>query len=384
MPNTAVILARLDPLSLEPVSRPVHLGEYHDAWSLSPDRSRLALGISAPGRSGRVGILIVDLEGMKVVREIETGGAAEALAWLTPRLLVAALVRDGTVIVDPLTGNVLRRWPRLSEPQASAHAQGGFVLLFRGPPRSTAKGEGVAAPRLAVIDAPGRLRSVVLERIQLGVRYRASEAFADSAGLAVDPGREHAYVFAADAPVADIDLRTMRVTYHRLEPLFLGPGEAVGAEAQRKSAVWARNRRAIWLTGGHVIVSGRDYVAAAGEDFASIPAGAILVDTARWSSCLLDDDASGAALVAERLLAYGPGSPVSRELQGVGLRAYTVEGRETFHLLEREQVWDVHGARDFAYVRTPSAVHVLDVDSGKVVNEIVPPPDLVDLGTGSS
>jgi hypothetical protein len=86
-PDTGVILARLDPLSLDPVSRRVHLGEYHGAWSLSPDGTQLALGVSAPGESGRIGIVIVDPEDMRIVRAIETGGAAEALAWLTPHVL---------------------------------------------------------------------------------------------------------------------------------------------------------------------------------------------------------------------------------------------------------------------------------------------------------
>jgi len=264
-------------------------------------------------------------------------------------------------------------------PDASARTRDGLVLLFPGPLRATAEGEGTAAPRLAVIDAPGRLRSVALERIQLGVRYREGVGFADEARLAVDPGRERAYAFAADAPVADVDLRTMRVTYHRLEALFLGPGEFGGAGAQPKGAVRARNRRALWLGDGHVIVFGRDYVATDGEDFASIPAGATLVDTARWSLCMLDARASGAAFDAERLLVYGPGSPVSRDLRGVGLRAYTVEGRETFHLFDREQVWDVQVTANRAYVRTARAVYLVDARSGNVLSEIVPPPELVDV-----
>lgn len=82
------VLARLDSLSLKPVSPQVPIPEYHDAWSLSPDGSQIALGMSAPGREGRVGVLLVDLDAMKVVRGIETGIAAEALAWLAPRVLV--------------------------------------------------------------------------------------------------------------------------------------------------------------------------------------------------------------------------------------------------------------------------------------------------------
>lgn len=374
LPDTSVILARLDPLSLEPVSRQVELGEYHDAWSLSPDGRELALGISAPGESGRIGIVIVDPEQMKVVREIEAGGAAEALAWLAPRVLVGGLVRDGTVIVDPRSGEVLRRWPGLSFPEASARIRDGLVMLFRGPVRASSAGGATAAARLAIVDARGRLRSVVLDRIELSARYADGVYYADDLGLAVDPARERAYVFAADALVADVDLRTLNVSYHRVDALFLAPGELAGADV-RPEDVGARNRRALWLGDGRALVVGTELVPAGRENFESIAAGAIVVDTATWSSCTLDAKAGGAAAVAERLLAYGP---TSRKMPGAGLSAYTVQGRKTFHLLDNEQVWYVQTAADRAYVRTRRAAYVVDVMSGKVVNEIVPPRDLVD------
>lgn len=129
-----------------------------------------------------------------------------------------------------------------------------------------------------------------------------------------------------------------------------------------------------------MLVFGQDGFAAAGvQDFQAIAAGAILVDTATWSSCVLDTSAGGAAFVAERVLVYGRGDPARR-----GLRAYTVEGREAFHLFDGEQVWDIQVAAQLAYVSTRSAVHVVDVKSGKVVSEIVPPVELVDVIPGSS
>ena len=44
-PDLGRVLTRLDPLSLRPSGPRVTLPEYHDAWSFSPDRSQLALGI---------------------------------------------------------------------------------------------------------------------------------------------------------------------------------------------------------------------------------------------------------------------------------------------------------------------------------------------------
>ena len=382
-PNESAILARFDPLSLEPVSRQVQVPEYHDAWSVSPDGSQLALGISSgrslisPSRrlSGRIGILIVDLKEMKVVGEVETGIAAEGLAWLAPRLLVAALQRGGTVLVDPLTGRILRRWPALSEPQASARTPDGLVMLFPGVLPATP--EATAGARLGVVDPRGRLRSVTLERIQLALRDGVQW---DGAGLAVDTARARAYVFAADAPAAEVDLGTMRVSYHRLESLSLSPGELGGSEVPSDDELIWRSRRALWLGDGHVLVIGHDGLeAAGGEDFVAIAAGTTLVDTATWSSCVLDARAGGAEFVAGRVLVYGRGDPAGR-----GLRGYTVAGREAFHLFDREQVLDVQAAPDLAYVRTRTAVHVVEVMTGKVVSEIVPPVELVDVVAGPS
>jgi hypothetical protein len=330
--------------------------------------------------------MIVDLKAMKVVQEVETGIAAEALGWLTPRFLVAGLLeplvsgggvpqQGGVVVVDPLTGKILRRWLRLSFPQASARTRDSFVMLLPGLPPDTA--EGTAAPRLAVVDARGGLRILALDRIQLALRDGMQW---DGAGLAVDVGRARAYVFAADAPVAAIDLRTMSVSYHRLEALFQSPGELGDAEVQSDDELSWRFRRALWLGDGHVLVFGQDGFAPTGvQDFEAVAAGAILVDTATWSSCVLDTSAGGAAFVAGRVLVYGREDPARR-----GLRAYTVQGRRVFHLFDGEQVWDVQPAGRLAYVRTRSAIHVVDVRSGKVVSEVVPPVDLVDVIPRSS
>ena len=380
LPSTAVVLARLDPLSLEPVSGSVEVGEYHDAWSMSPDGSHVALARGGQG----IGVVIVDLDAMKVVRKVQTGIAAEELGWLAPRLLVAGLQRGGTVVVDPRTGEILRRWPRFSDPQASARTPQGLVMLFPGPlPTASVR----PAARLAVVDVRGRLRSVTLERIRLALRDGVQW---DEAGLAVDPRRARAYVFAADAPVAEVDLRTMRFSYHRVEPLFMRPREVRGSEAQPDADLSWRYRRALWLGDGRVLVFGGDDLGPSSEGSRAIATGAMLVHTATWSACLLDAGAGGAAFVGGRVLVYGRGDRSS-----LGLRAYTVDGREAFRLFEREQVSDVNGAGHLAYVSgrvleisrqggPRSAFYVVDVSSGKVVTEIRPAAELVDVIAGSS
>ena len=361
-PNGAAILARFDPLSLEPVSRRVSIAEYHDAWSLSPDRSLVALGMSAPGRRGRIGILIVDVKALRVVRGIETGVAAEAVAWLTPHVLVAALQRGGTVLVDPVTGKILRRWKSFSFSGASARTGGRLVLLVGSP-----AGSGTFA-RLAVVDAHARLRSVALEQIRLGARSANGIQYADRAALAVEPDRGRAYVFAANAPAADVDLRTMRVSYRRV---------AMSLRSKSTSAVLAKERHALWLGDGRVLVFGRDLLRAGANGSRWTAAGAIVVKTGKWSSCVLDAGAGGAAFERGRVLVYGAGA-----LPGIGLRAYEVDGRKTFHRFGGENVWDVNVSGGRAYVQTPRALRVVDVRSGKVLKTIGSSLQLADVIEG--
>jgi hypothetical protein len=386
-PNSPAVLARLDLRSLRPVSRKVEVAEYHDTWSLSPDGSHLALGVSSgesalsPSRRlrARIGIYIIDLERMALVREVQTGVAAEALGWLAPRRLVASLQQGGTVLVDPQTGRILRRWPGFSYPDASARIRDRLIMMF---PRLQKSSPNMpllrvaGAPRLAVVDAHGRLRSVTLKRIRLGARFNGMY-YADRAGLAVDSARSRAYVFAADAPVAEIDLRTLRVSYHRVASLFLRPDELEGRNGQPASEPLARERRALWAGNGNVVVFGRDFVAEGSRKEALIPAGATLVDTVKWSACILNTRATGAASVGNVFVVYEGRSIASQAAAGIGLRAFTARGGKFFHLFDENQVWDVQVGAGRAYVRTPDALHVVDARSGKAISEIAPPVELV-------
>jgi hypothetical protein len=367
--GASATLARLDPLSLKPVSRRVRIEEYHENWSLSPDALHVALGRGGQG----IGIEIVDVRTLKLVRHVRTGIAAEALGWLAPRRLVAGLQRGGTVVVDPRTGRIVRRFADFSFPDVSAQTRQGLVMLL---PQLRASSPGLplrrvsGAVRLALVDVHGRLRSVTVQRIRLGVRTRRGFEYTDRAGLAVDPARARAYVVAADAPVAEVDLHTMQVFYHRLAPLLARPS------ARGVTGVLARERTALWLGHGRLLVVGRDFVSTRARKEALAPAGAALVDTAAWTWRTLDRQPTGAVLVGAELLVYGPGSYPA---PGAGLRGYTLRGRRIFGLFDHKRVLNVQVAGRRAYVRTPAAVHVVELGSGKVIHDVAPPVDLVSV-----
>jgi hypothetical protein len=375
----AALLAHLDPLSLRPVSRGVKIDEYHNTWSFSPDGSELALGVSAgvsrlsPSRRllGRIGIYIVDVRTMRLIREIETGIAAEALAWLSPHVLVAALQR-GTVLVDPLSGKVVRRWPAFSFPDASVRLGAKLVMLVP-PLRAAVAGMPLVrvsgGPRLVTISVQGRLRSVALRRIRLVARSSGGGfSYGDRAALAVDQKRERAYVFAAGAPAAEVDLRTMHVSYHDLGFPFAPPAA--------RERVLAREWSAIWLGDSRALVVGSDFVDRGGTLPVPLPAGATLVNTDTWTSRGIDPHAGGAAVAGRTLLLYGGSSPRS----GAGIAAYTSAGRKRFGLLDRLRVADVRAAAGLAYVRTVGGTtYVISVAAAKVVGKIPPTREIVDL-----
>ena len=331
-----------DSLSLRATAPPVFIGEYHDAWSKSPDGTRVALGISAPGSGARIGVRIVNLARWATELDVETGIAAEAVAWLTDRMLVAALQRGGMVLIDPVTGEVVRRWAGWAAlDSVSTRTRRRFVLLEPG--RQTR--------RLASVDETGRLRSVSL---RLPLRRRHSRLARPA--LVADPVREHAYVLTGGRVVVDVDLQRMRARRRRLQPAL-----EQGASGARFPV-----RGGLWLGGGRLTVSGYDAVPGRRLRPRAYPTGLSTVDTETWNVDVVDSAATGAALAPGRLLAYGER----------GLRGYSRGGRRVFELLQNRIVWSVGAAGRLAYAVTPTATHVIDTRSGRIRRSISRPREL--------
>jgi hypothetical protein len=331
-----------DSLSLRATSAPVFRGEYHDAWSASPDGTRVALGISAPGSEARIGVRIVNLARWATELDVETGIAAEAVAWLTDRTLVAALQRGGIVLIDPRTGEVVRRWADWRALDAvSTRTRGRFVLLE----------PGGRTRRLATVDTTGRLRSVSL---RLPLRSRHSRLARPA--LVADPVREHAYVLTGGRVVVDVDLQRMRVRRRLLQPAL-----ELGAPRGRFPV-----RDGLWLGGGRLAVSGYDAVPGRGLRRRTYPAGLSTIDTKTWNVGGVDSAANGATLAPGRLLAYGER----------GVRGYSRAGRRVFEVLRKEVIWSVVAAGRLSYAVSPTATHVIETRSGRIRRKISRPRQL--------
>jgi hypothetical protein len=162
---------------------------------------------------------------------------------------------------------------------------------------------------------------------------------------------------AGTAPIAEVELRTMRVRYHRV------------ALPRARSA--RSSRDALWLGNGLLAVSGQNSPRA--------PAGVHVVDTRTWTARTVDRRAGQAKLVAGRLLVH---TDFPRE-SGIGLRVYTRDGGRLVRHVLGGQALDVEvaGSRAYAYriAGRRRALYVIDARSGSVVRTTRPPPRRSDL-----
>jgi hypothetical protein len=312
----------------------VVIGEYHDAWSVSPDGRRLALGVSAPGATARVGVRIVELGSWTTELDVETGIAAAGVAWLSDRRLVAGLLDGGIVLLDPVTGAVVDRWATGSAADAATtRTRRRFLML----------GSGRRVARLSFVDAEGRLR-----RLSLRIPADAPAGRRLRPALVADPHGERAYVLMDARTVIDVDLRRMRVRRLRVRP--------VPRPVERARELEFRRWQAIWLGGGRLALSGHDQVSRPGRRSATVPAGLSTIDTRSGRAIRIDAGAEGVTRAPRRLLTYG--------LRGV--RGYTLGGRRVFEVLRGNRVGNLDVAGQLAYAGTGTATYVIDTRSGRV------------------
>jgi len=209
---------RLDPRTLLPRGRSISLERYTGAWSFSLDRRQLVFGSGYSQFSeSPAAVRIFDVSTLRPLHDLVLGPSAEIQMLdrvATDRLL--AVVRSccpaalAVSLVDTVSGAVLSRHALTGELVSAGRARGALVLLLE--PAS------FGPVRVAVADAEGALRTVVLERVLAGPSttpppqsYRAE----DRAGLAVDPGGGRAYAVAANNPIGEVDLRSLGVTTTR-------------------------------------------------------------------------------------------------------------------------------------------------------------------------
>jgi hypothetical protein len=353
-------LVRLHRGSLKPVrGRRVALGPNPGAWAFSQDRKRIAIGVERA-----LGVRIVDTAGMRTVGEVNTrNGQIHVVAWLTQRRIVG-VGETGVFAIDPMARRLVRSGPLDQHPVGVGRTRDALVLLLA--PR-----EEIGAARLALVDAEGHMRSVVLDHIVAGSRHPTEKSAPPGEnwrpGLAVDVAGDRAFVVGSGAPIAEIDLASLAVRYHdttRPASLLGRLRNWLEPRAHAKGPVAGGWRTAHWLGGGLLAFSGEDGRVTGPGAVEMTPAGVTLVDTTSWRARKLVVRANGFAVAADTLLAtlHDPFD----EGPGIGLRGFTRDGSSRFHVFGEQQVGLVGSLDDRVFVDAIGGTRVVEARSGRV------------------
>jgi hypothetical protein len=354
-------LVRLDPRSLEPLGGGrARLREPVERWAREPGGPGLAV---ATRRGGT--LRFFDVADMRAAGKVDTGarGLVAALAWPRRDRLWLVLATPGccatgattVVTVDPVRREVVSRRKLPAGLVRVAATPDGAVLLVA--PSGT-----IGTATLATVDDTGGVAVARLAGTSAGLLPTEGVPFilrTRQPGLAVDARARRAYVISSRPRLAEIDLRTLRVRYHRLSP-HRSPLERLhdllepAAEAQQPVGP---ARSAAWLAPGLIAVSGQDahvsWRASGGVDPVVRPAGLQLIDTRRWEVRTLDRGTSSFRTAGQSILTdgreltvYGPGG-VDRVLDGRRVRV-------------------LGSAGSLAYVLDGPRLHVVDVTTGRI------------------
>jgi hypothetical protein len=345
-------LVRVDRDTLRPLAgRRVPIAGEPLAWSFAPDRSRLVLGSTARGARLR----LIDLRAMRALGDVTVArrGSGVATAWAGPRRMLAVVLTPGccgtgdTMVagVDAERRRVVWRHTLGGSLQAGERFRRGLLLVL-GP-----RGRSVGPSRLVQVGPEGSIRSTPLPEIRSGTAPGGLATRSWDPGLAVDRSGARAFVVQAEAPVAEVDLRTFEVRSHPLEPLV-----------RAADAVAGPTRHAIWLGRGLLAITGSNSHASKDPS----PAGLTLVATRRWRARTIDRRATDAVLVAGTLLAssYLFDSRTQTTF-GSGLTGYSRNGRRRFHLYGQAPITGVQALGRKALVGAHRAIVLIDARTGR-------------------
>jgi hypothetical protein len=259
-------LAWYDPATLTRLpGRTVQLANHDGWWSFSPNRARLAIG-----SGGAPDLRFIDVRKMRVIGTVRTQTRIRPghVTWLSAhRLLTTG--ENVVSVVDPQRLRVVRRTKLPGTVFGGERLPDGLALLLGQDVN------GFAPAKVAVVDSEGHVRSVTLDRISIGYFHSGNQYEDRRPGFAVDLATRRAFAVGGDYTIAEVDLRTLAVTYHG--------GSARWLTKELPGPV----RNARWLGNGLLAVAGSNGTALDGLR---------IVDTRDWSTRLVDADSFYLAL----------------------------------------------------------------------------------------
>jgi hypothetical protein len=389
-------IGRLDETTLR-VGRPrtASLGIV-DSWAFAPDGAELVVASHAhDARQSLDELTTFDVRSLRRRGgPVRLPGLARALLWRGEKVvaLVGTCCPEANEIdvVDQAARTIASRTPIGGSAATIARASDALVLLC-------APNDRIGPARLVVAGADGSVRTVALPEVSAG-RVFPQDTAADPIGtqrlpgLAVDPAAARAYVVQPTGPAADVDLRTLDVSYHDLH-VAKSPLARLAAWFEPTAAAKGMSgpvRTAQWLGGGLVAVTGQDEAFSVGANgqgvLSDTPAGLTVLDTRDWALATLDPGASAVKVADGMLLATGSTwSSTGDQVAAIGLVAYGADRSRRFRLFPGAQAWVDFVLDGRAYVDegvpNVTRIAVVDLRSGRVVGKrsgVLPLPLVAD------
>jgi hypothetical protein len=346
---------RLDARTLRALRSGAHFGPPDGQWSFSPDRTKLALGSD-----------IVDLSKLRTTRQLAIPNfVVFDPMWVTADRLVAIGNDDNdaykVVTVDPRTGRVVHT--------ATLGVSFQDYLILR----VTKTTDGVAfllasfqdrqPTTLVLAGIDGSVRQVRLDRVLSGsqLAQRVPYCCFSVPALAIDSTGSRAFVTAAGAPIAEVDLASLQVAYHDLGPAF--------GRLARAKVLGGAIRSLAYLPSGELALTGSSATGGDDAKSATTPAGLTFVDTRTWAARTIDPGTTGALLAGDELLGFGAYGPASSPARGVGVTVYSGDGTRLHHRLGHAVIGSAALTGRYVYLDETALGRrsILDLVTGKIV-----------------
>jgi hypothetical protein len=375
-------LVRLNAVSLKRVGRPLDLKGFAGVWTFAPDHRLLTVAVRKTSESWTEKLRFYTVGGPRRSGPgVELNGVVGALSWPRPDRILAYVNEccddpNGTasvLAIDPVARRVLSRTPVDGSVLQIVRSPDSLVLLV-------AMTNRIGPSRLEIFNPDGTHRSAMLDDLVAGYTRPAEEG-GDAVttrlipGLAIDATGNRAFVIAPTGRIAEVDLGSLVVSYHRwveqrsafhrVASWLTPTAKAKGANGPVLSARW--------LEGGFLAVTGTGETATfigGNLQVSSQPLGLRIVDVRGWSASMLDPGADSFAVADGVLLVAGSSWSSEPETQsGMGIAGYGADRTRRFQFRPGSPAWIgfVYRGRAYVSVANQSALKVLDLASGRMV-----------------
>jgi hypothetical protein len=330
-------VAKLDALSLQPISKTVPAGAAEEYVARSPGRGlRVALSTSSAA------LRFLDLKRMRWEFSVRYPGVPQASLWSYANRLVTLTGGADVIVVDPTKRRI--GYVRSIDGSLGAHVTTRDRIIALVAPV-----DGIGPARLAVVDDMGHVRTAPLPQISAGSETLDNASFFrfEWPTLAVDERGAEAVVISSDGTIVDVRLDTLVSTVHVARSLAAVHKNATGS-----------TRTAQWIGSTTIAVTGSD-AAFDGAVQHSTPARLTLIDTRDWSARRIDADAVSLTFNGVSLLAFGD-----------RLAGYDPDGALRFSLFEGTAPRPACIAGSYAYFGSGTHYTIVDTLTGTVVRSV--------------